>query len=218
VSLGGVQILVGGVLSPFIPLPTGGIAAPLMYVSPTQINFQVPYATPTGSAVPVVLIRDGSMPVITQAAFQSAAPAIFAYPRTASTSDPVILHADNTLVTPEKPARAGEILVIYGTGSGPLNNPPADGAAAPTSPPATTKDKPLVTVGGAAATVLFSGLAPGFAGLLQINIQLPATLPPGPSAPLVVSFPAASSIPVNLWVTSSPTAVTAGRSAVPARR
>jgi uncharacterized protein (TIGR03437 family) len=136
--------------------------------------------------------------------FSSYAPSVFLYPRTATSTDPVIVHANNTLVTPSSPAQPGEVLTIYGTGAGKLNHQPLDGMAAPASPPATTADTPTVTVGGAAATVPFSGLAPGFVGLLQINIQLPAVLPAvsgtTPTLPLVITFPGGASAPVNLWV------------------
>jgi len=191
-TLGGVQVLVNGV------------AAPLLYVSPTQINFQLPYQTPTGTPVQIVVVSNGVTGPSITVTFGAAAPAIFTYQRTPTSTDPVILHADNTLVTPSSPAKAGEILVIYATGAGPLNNAPASGAAAPLSPLATTVATPVVTVGGSGSTVQFSGLAPNFVGLLQINIQLPATLPAGtgtpPTLPLVVTFPGAPSASVNLWV------------------
>jgi uncharacterized protein (TIGR03437 family) len=136
--------------------------------------------------------------------FSSAAPAVFTYQRTPNSTEPIITHADYTLVTPSAPVKGGEFLVIWATGAGQLNNAPASGAAASTFPLATTVATPVVTVGGSPATVTFSGLTPSVVGLLQINIQLPATLPAGtgatPSLPLVVTFPNASSAPVNLWV------------------
>lgn len=187
-TLGGVQVLVNG------------IAAPLLYVSPAQINFQVPFEAPAGSPVTVQLVQGGQPGPTVTVTFTGYAPAVFTYQRAPGQLDPVIVHTDNTLVTPEKPAAPGEILTIYATGAGSLNNAPPSGAAAPTTPLATTRDLPTVTVGGASAIVQFSGLTPGFVGLLQINIQLPATLPAGPSLPLVITFPGASSAPVNLWV------------------
>jgi uncharacterized protein (TIGR03437 family) len=47
---------------------------------------------------------------------------------------------------------------------------------------------PTVTVGEAEATVLFAGLTPGFVGLLQINVQLPESLPAGDELELVATF------------------------------
>jgi uncharacterized protein (TIGR03437 family) len=215
----GTNLATTTVSQPTLPLPTilggvqvlvNGTAAPLLYVSPTQINFQVPYGTPTGTPVPVIVVLNGISGPAISATFLPAAPAVFTYQRApgtpGSTLDPVILHTDNTLVTPSDPAEAGQILTIYATGMGPLNNAPANGAAAPLSLLATTIVTPTVTVGSASATVQFSGLTPGFVGLWQINIQLPAMLPaasgsPG-SLPLVLSLSGASSAPVNLWVQS----------------
>jgi uncharacterized protein (TIGR03437 family) len=192
ITLSGTQVLVNGA------------PAPLLYVSPGQINCQAPYETPVGTPVQVVVVANGVSSLPVMVTFTSYAPTVFLYPRTASSTDPVITHADNSLVTPTSPAQPGQVLTIWATGAGKINNQPLDGAGAPTSPLATTVDTPTVTVGGIAGTVQFSGLAPGFVGLLQINVQLPATLPTGtgtpPSLPVVITFPGGVSAPVNLWV------------------
>jgi uncharacterized protein (TIGR03437 family) len=191
-TLGGTQVLVNGA------------PAPLLYVSPMQINFQAPYETPVGTPVQVAVVSSGLSSQPLTATFSTYAPVVFLYPRTATSTDPVITHVDGTLVTPSNPAQAGQIVTIWATGAGAINNQPMDGAGAPSTPPATTIATPTVTVGGIAGTVLFSGLAPTFVGELQINVQLPATLPGGngtpPSLPVVVIFPGASSAPVNLWM------------------
>ena len=135
--------------------------------------------------------------------FLPVAPAVFTYQSLGATG-PVIQHVDWTNVTPTSPAQPGEVLVIWATGAGAVNNQPADGAAAPSSPLATTASTPTITVGGNAATVQYSGLAPGEVGLLQINVQMPASLPAGagapPTLPLTVTFPGGSGATVNLWV------------------
>jgi uncharacterized protein (TIGR03437 family) len=77
------------------------------------------------------------------------------------------------------PAIRGQYVVLYGTGVGPVANAPADGTAASGQP---ASDFPVVLVTSAGgdgapqlipATVTYSGLAPGFTGLWQINVQLP---------------------------------------------
>jgi len=192
ITLGGTQVLVNGV------------SAPLLYVAPGQINCQAPHETPVGTPVQLAVVTNGISSLPLMVTFSTYAPTVFLYPRTATSTDPVITHANGTLVTPTSPAQPGEVLVIYGTGAGKLNNQPLDGAGAPTSPPATTVATPTVTLGGAAVTVSFSGLAPGFVGLLQINIQMPVVFPATtstpPSLPLVITFPGGVSAPVNLWV------------------
>jgi uncharacterized protein (TIGR03437 family) len=192
VALGGTQVLVNN------------RPAPLLYVSAGQINLQAPYETPVGTPVPVIVIANGVSSSPALVTFSFYAPNVFTYPRTASSTDPIITHANNTLITPSSPAQPGEVVVIWGTGAGELNNQPLDGAGAPATPPATTADTPFVTIGGREAAVQFSGLTPAYVGLLQINVQLPATLPAGngtpASLPLVITFPGAVSAPVNLWV------------------
>jgi uncharacterized protein (TIGR03437 family) len=126
--------------------------------------------------------------------------------RTSASVDADIIHVDNSWVSSNSPAKAGEILIVWATGIGKLSQLATTGAASPGSPPAQAVDLPTVTVGGAAAVVQFAGLAPGLVGLVQINIQLPSTLPAGASLPLVVTFPGgAASQPVSLWVQSSAT-------------
>ena len=104
------------------------------------------------------------------------APGLFTYARTATALDPIVVHsADNSLVTPSNPASANEVLVLYLTGAGTFDNPPADGAPASGTTLANTKVPATVTVNGAAAQVYFSGLTPGNVGLLQINFAVPAS-------------------------------------------
>jgi uncharacterized protein (TIGR03437 family) len=203
----------GGTNAPSLPLQdilngvqvlVNGTPAPMLFVSPQQINFLSPYATALGTPVQVAVINNGVTSQPLMVTFNAYAPAVFTYPRTATSIDPIITHADGSLVTPASPPQTGETVVVWATGAGKLNNQPLDGVAAPTSPPATTVDTPTVTVGGVAGTVPYSGLAPTFVGLLQINVQLPATLPAGtgtpPTLPLTITYPGRASTTVNLWV------------------
>jgi uncharacterized protein (TIGR03437 family) len=153
-----------------------GILAPLYYVSSTQVNAQVPFDLSPGTVS--VQVRRGSMvsatKTITLGAFS---PGIF-------TLDPAgtgaILHAGNfSLVGAGAPARVGEFILIYATGLGSLRTPFPSGAPAPSDPPAETLITPIVTIGGLSARVSFSGLAPGFVGLYQLNVQVPDSLASG---------------------------------------
>jgi uncharacterized protein (TIGR03437 family) len=209
-SLFGSNLASGTFSAGNLPLPTSlgntsitvaGVPAPIYYVSPTQINFQVPFEAPITGSVPVVVSQSNvasSAQTVTMAEY---APGIFGYARTATVTDPIVIHyATNALVTPDNPASAGEVLVIYATGAGTFDNPPTDGAGAPGGPLANTKITASVTVGGSAAQVLFSGLTPGLVGLLQINIHLPAALPAGSTVPLVLQFGSSATQPANLYV------------------
>ncbi|MCW5977191.1 MAG: choice-of-anchor D domain-containing protein [Bryobacteraceae bacterium] len=192
-----------------LPLPTslagtgvtvGGIAAPLIYVSPSQINLQVPFEAPAAGSAPFIVTRDGTPGAAQAAPMAEYAPGIFTYARDATTLDPIVVHADNRLVTPDNPAVANEALIVYATGVALLSNRPASGHPSPASPPAEAKITPTVTVGGAPAEVLFAGLTPGLVGLVQINIKLPSILPLGNVLPLVARFGDAASPAVNLRV------------------
>ena len=68
---------------------------------------------------------------------------------------------------------AGEFVSLYCTGLGAVTNTPAAGAAAPGNPLAMTMSTATVSVGGVPAHVSFSGLAPGYVGLYQVNVQIP---------------------------------------------
>src|SRR6185436_18623945 len=92
----------------------------------------------------------------------SAAPGIFS-----NSTGGAVLNQDGSLNTDSVRARRGQVIQIYATGPGALDRPIEDGAAAPSSPLALTTSKPDVFVAGVPATVQFSGMAPGFAGLWQ---------------------------------------------------
>jgi uncharacterized protein (TIGR03437 family) len=98
------------------------------------------------------------------------------------------LAAPNDAFPGSRPARIGEYVSIYATGLGDVSNRPGLGSASPLSPLSTTLAKPEVTVGGVPAAVTFSGLAPGYVGLYQINVQVPAGAPTGPNVPIVLTI------------------------------
>jgi uncharacterized protein (TIGR03437 family) len=97
-----------------------------------------------------------------------------------SPAQAAITHADGSLVSYASPATANETVVVYCTGLGPVSGAMVTGAPASlTSLQPTTPQPAAATVGGIPAVVSFSGLAPGFIGLYQINVQVPANAAPG---------------------------------------
>ena len=185
--LGGVQVEVNGVL------------APLFFVSPGQINFQVPFEASSPGEAGVVVTRNGEESPPEPASMAEFAPAVFLNP---ATGEPIIQrHPDGALITAANPAKPGDVLIIFVTGIGGVSNPPATGAAAAASPLAQARVTPVVTVGGEGTQVFFAGLAPFFVGLGQVNIQLPESLATaGATMPLVIDFEGSRSPPVNLPV------------------
>jgi len=87
-----------------------------------------------------------------------------------------------------RPAHKGDFVLLYCTGLGDVVNSPNPGDPAPSDPPSETVVQPSVTIGGVSATVSFSGLAPGFAGLYQVNVQVPAIAPSGSAVPVVLQI------------------------------
>ena len=178
-----------------------GIEAPLYFVSENQINFQVPLEV-TPDSIARVSIEQNGIPGPFSAAFVlSNAPSIFGYNRTVEIRDPIITHADGSLVTPEAPAAPAEVLIIYATGLGQLNNAPTTGQASPASPLATLQTISSVIVDGRESEVLFAGLTPGFVGLAQINFRLSNDLSTSqPTVPLTLNIGSVSTADAALYV------------------
>lgn len=187
-----------------LPLPTqlpgtgtqvlfGGVPAPLFYVSPTQINAQVPFDLPESGFVDVVVRNEGSGSPPLQATLVAQDPGIFLVTRQGSP------------VSTSNPILPGDPFIILATGLGLPNPPVPSGHPGPTSPLALLDRTPLVKVGGQVAKIEFAGLAPEMVGVHQINATAPADLwnpttdvtlvvsgvigPPGPIGPGGVAGP-----------------------------
>lgn len=163
--------------APGFPLPAtlggvtvtvNGVPAPLLYASPTQINFQVPPQTSAGTAT-VAVSLNGSPAGALGVDVQPAAPGIFLLDQQRTAA----LNQDNSINSATQPAAAGSAVSLFVTGLGGVNPPIASGAAAPADSLSTAIATVTATVGGEPATVLFAGLAPGFAGLYQVNLIVP---------------------------------------------
>jgi uncharacterized protein (TIGR03437 family) len=196
-------------VAPSIPLSTdlvdtevimAGKKLPLYYVGQTQVNAIVPYGLNVNTTHQV-LVRRGltySRPVSVDVA--PAQPAVFADAK----GVPYIFanppdHSPAFQVTPATPAKAGDTLVIYCAGLGVTDQSLDDGAAAPKSPLARTKNPVQVRIAGVNATVQFAGLAPTFVGLYQVNVVVPSGVQSG-DEPLVLSVAGQASAPLNLPV------------------
>jgi uncharacterized protein (TIGR03437 family) len=163
-------------------VPSAGISVPgnLIFVSPGQINVQVPWELQGQSSAQVKVTVDemfgsplfGNLVTVPLAAY---APALFVGSGTVAAQDAIT----GAQILASNPARPGETLELYANGLGPVTNTPASGAPAPggtSADLAKTTTQPVVMIGGQPAQVLFSGLAPGFPGLYQIDVTVPAGL------------------------------------------
>jgi uncharacterized protein (TIGR03437 family) len=160
-----------------------------------QINFQVPWEVSTETTANVAVSFGDNTSSTVSVPVLAAQPGIINYSAQGGTFG-VILHADYQLADVNHPVTAGEIVLIYCTGLGVVTSPPDDGAPANGQ---TTVVLPSVTISGMNAPVSFSGLAPNFVGLNQVNVQLPSGLNPGNHTEVMTSSGVSSS-PVLLPV------------------
>ena len=213
-TLGGVQVQING------------LPSPITYVSPNQINFVVPFEAPTSGTAELAVVNQSTSQVLGSGSLNmnAASPGFFITTQTTAGTAPAagqIAALDcNTVVngscddhvnSTANPANAGSTIQLYLTGQGPVSNAPPDGQAAPCSGSTIeTGPKPEVLIGATIATVTYSGLAPCFVGLWQINVQIPdsASLLPVPGFPngvypVLVDFQGAVSDPsTNIHVPS----------------
>jgi uncharacterized protein (TIGR03437 family) len=161
---------------------------PLYFVSPQQINVQLPFETPLGQQV-VVLHQQGQADVNAVFSVVRNAPGIFA-----------ILHADGTAVTALNPTAIGETLTVTGTGFGPYDRNPPDGLLIPSDSTFALLDPVTITAAGVAATTLSYGPSYGSVGMNLATFQVPAFLPAGAVVPLTVTINSADSNQLSLFL------------------
>ena len=154
------------------PLPTvqiNGQKTPVVFASAFQINAPIPFDVVAGLAS--LAVTAGSNTAQQSVTISAVAPAIFS----TAAGQAAITNQDNTLNTASNPASRNSAIVIYATGLGAVTT---DGGLSRAN--ATVS----VVIGGTEIPAAFAGLTPGFLGLYQVNIVLPATLPPGLGLPL----------------------------------
>ncbi len=165
-----------------VSVSVNGQSAPLLYVTPNQVNFQVPSETALGSATVTVGVNGGSSNSVT-VPLLGAAPGLFSL----SSGHAVVQNSDFTLNDPSNPAKVGSTIVAYLSGSGPVSPAVADGATTPANTLVSATSQSSATIGSSTAQVAFAGLAPGFVGLVQVNIVVPSGLQPG-DYPLAITI------------------------------
>jgi uncharacterized protein (TIGR03437 family) len=172
-----------------VSVTIGGVPAYVSYVSPTQVNVEVPAGAPTGGADAVVLTYNAQQSVASQILVTGLqggilAPASF---HVNGKQYAAAFHADNTFVTngtvpgvQGTPAKVGETIVFYGLGFGPVN-PPAVSYAGQIAQGQTTLENPVTFLfnGALEATPVYQGLSPGLTGVDQFDVTIPQGLPPG---------------------------------------
>jgi uncharacterized protein (TIGR03437 family) len=161
----------------------GGLQAPLYYVSPGQINAQVPFELAAGNPYQVIVSANGALSTPNPIQLTSDAPGIAQYAAGQAIAQHV---SDNSLITETSPAMPGEYVVFYVAGMGLTNPAVASGAASPSTNLPALLDAPTLTLAGAPLSIAFAGLTPTLVGLYQIDFQVPINAPNG-DLPLVLT-------------------------------
>jgi uncharacterized protein (TIGR03437 family) len=180
-----------------VSVMVGDQAAYIEYISPTQINAVVPNVAanvPAGT-VPVTVTNSNGASQAVSAQLSAETPALFQWGNYA-----VATHQDYTYAvkngtfagTTTVPAAPGDVIILWGTGLGPTSPLAPAGQETPSTATYNTATAVSVTVGGKPATVYGAALAPGYAGLYQIAIQIPASLANG-DYPVVATIDGISS-------------------------
>ena len=165
----------------------------MYFTSDAQINALVPYGMATNATSQILVTHANAYSTPQPLTLADGGPGIFL--NTQGGGIAVDVKADGThfLVGSSAPAVAGDALVIYCAGLGAVSQPVAAGSVSPVSPLATTTNNVSVTIEGPPAQVLFAGLAPGFAGLYQVNVIIPSGVMTSSAASLVISVAGQSS-------------------------
>jgi adhesin/invasin len=165
-----------------VSVTINGKAAPIYYLSPAQINFQVPWSTATTGTASVVVNVTGGNSNTVSVPLSAAAPGLFYLPGGAA----IVQNQDYSLNDPSNPAARGSTIIAYLTGSGPVSQAQTDGVSASATTLVNMTAAYSATIGSATGQVSFAGLAPGYIGLVQMNIVVPTTLAPG-TYPLTIT-------------------------------
>ena len=154
------------------------IPANIYYVSPTQVNLLVPTSLIAGPAMLQLVVDSLAGPAVA-IMLQTAAPSFFQSDATTILG----VHLDGTTITAASPAQPGEIVVLFASGLGPTNPAAIPDQIPQQAASVTPMSNFSLWINGVAVDpqqILYAGVTPMFAGLFQINLQLPANLPSNP--------------------------------------
>ncbi len=181
-----------------VPLPAamsgvgvtiGGLNAPLYYISPGQLNVQIPYDAPVNRSS-VLTVTNNGRSGSTSFTVAASAPGLFT-------------DASGAIVPSANVARNG-VFTLYLTGAGAVSPAIATGAAPAAATPVAQLpapvQTPIVTIGGVQAVIEFAGIPSPLVGVAQVNVRVPSNAPLG-TQPVVVTIGSVPSAPANLTVT-----------------
>jgi uncharacterized protein (TIGR03437 family) len=194
-TLGGAQVTING------------SAVPIFYSTPAQLGIQIP-ADLTGSSASIQVTIGGETSAGQMIPLAPVAPGLFSTDQSGQGQGAILIANTNILVAAtgsipgreSRPAKPGDFITIFCTGLGAVTPALADGQPGTNN---TTVKQPSVTIDGVPATLQFSGIAPGFVGLDQVNVQVPAGTRTANDIPVVLTIGGKQSNTVTMAVSGS---------------
>jgi uncharacterized protein (TIGR03437 family) len=175
-SLNGTQVRVGGQV------------LPLFYSSTGQVNAQVPFGLAVNTQLQLSVTHGSALSVPQSVTVAAAQPAIFATNQQGTGQGAIVNGVTFELADATHPVHAGDVISIYCTGLGAVSPAVPEGALASLTTLSSTVAPVSVSIGGSPAKVDFAGLAPGFAGLYQVNAEVPAGIAQGDQVAVVIGI------------------------------
>jgi uncharacterized protein (TIGR03437 family) len=176
-KLAGVRLLINETYGALIS------EAPLLYVSDTQVNFQLPFEAFGRAEVQLVVDNNGNLSAPQSLQVVASSPGIFTY----GANRAVAVNEDGAVNSSDTAALRGSLLTVYMTGQGLVTPLVSTGSAARARPLARAPFASRAWIGGVPAEILFLGLTPGLVGVLQVNLVVPFGAPAG-DTPLMVNI------------------------------
>jgi uncharacterized protein (TIGR03437 family) len=179
-----------------------GVAAPVYYTSATQVNAIVPYAI-SGNVANISVAYQGAISSAFSVPLAASSPSLFSYNATGAGQAASVNVLDGTLNTAVNPVKIGAYISFYATGEGQTTPSGVDGKLG--TMPLPSPNLPVTaSVGGIPAVVQYKGGVFGtVAGLMQVNVQIPAGVTPGGYVPVVLTVGNASTVNGAVWIAVS---------------
>ena len=210
ISIFGLGLSDGRAAADALPLPEAlqstsmfiaGEPMPLLFSSDGQVNAMVPYGLAVNTNHQIVVQRGPTLSRPVAVNLAATQPAVFlTTPGGTQGHIYKFLNGAQILADSTNPATEGDVLVMYCSGLGEVDPPVAAGFRAGADPLSRTVSELTVLIGAQRAAVAFSGLAPGFSGLYQVNVVLPAGVSPGAAVPVTLTISGQTSAAATIAV------------------
>jgi uncharacterized protein (TIGR03437 family) len=186
--------------TPYLPIALAGVSVSfddpgrrislpgrLHFVSPGQVNVQIPWELEGLTSVQMKVSIGSTSSAIYTLPLTGNSPAFFEYTDAAGRRLAAARDERNAVTGSDNPVERGRVVQLFLNGLGPVTNRPASGEPAQADPLSRTTFTPQVTIGGQQAAIQFSGLAPFNVGLYQVNVVVPPNIGTGVQ-PVVISI------------------------------